>query len=205
VTEAESAALAASAPGGVDNVRSWWEDGRAVRQAKFFDVIQSYTSRLGLLSARKVLEEFNPSGEGWAAEVMEPWLGAAALHHAELHDTAGEDAAVAAVEEPPEGGVPAALLAAGAVWAAAALVRSETAATEALSFGGHDAARASGVGFKVWQTTSADPRAQHAALNGERVPIDGTFSNGLRWPGDGTGDADQTANCRCLLTYSLSE
>lgn len=205
LTEAEAEALAEAAPEDVAGVRAWWSEGRSVRQAKFLRVIQDFTTRFGLMAAKKVLEEFNPSEDGWAADVMEPWLAAAALHHAELHDAAGEEAAVEAVEEPPDGGVPAALLAAGAVWAAAALVRSETAATEALSFGGHDAAKASGLGFKVWQTTSTNPRAQHAALDGETVPIDGVFSNGLRWPGDGTGDANETANCRCLLTYSVSE
>lgn len=86
-----------------------------------------------------------------------------------------------------------------------ALLRSETAATEALSFGGHDAARASGLRFKTWRTTSANPRAEHAALNGQKVPVDDVFSNGLRWPGDGSGDAAQTANCRCELTYSKTE
>lgn len=206
LTDEQLVALVESAPGGTDAVRGWWESGRAVRQAKFLKVIKDFMVRLGLMGARRVLDEFNPSEDGWSAEVMEPWIAAAALHHAELHDAAGETAAVEAVAEPPEdGGVTAALLAAGAVWAAAALTRSETAATEALSFGGHDAAEASGVGFKVWQTTSANPRAQHAALDGEKVPLGGTFSNGLRWPGDSTGDANETANCRCLLTYSVTE
>ncbi|MFF1709310.1 phage portal protein [Streptomyces sp. NPDC058268] len=198
--------LVESAPGGVDAVRSWWESGSAVRQAKFLKVIEDFMVRFGLLGARKVLDEFNPSQDGWSAQVMEPWLLAAALHHVELHDAAGEQVAVEAVQAPAEeGGIAAALLVAGGLWAAAALVRSETAATEALSFGGHDAAGASGLGFKVWQTTSTNPRAQHAAVNGEKVPLGGTFSNGLRWPGDSTGDAAETANCRCLLTYSESE
>ncbi|WP_326806654.1 phage portal protein [Streptomyces sp. NBC_01775] len=206
LTEEEAARLVAAAPDGVDAVRGWWASGRAEKQARFLAVIREFMVRLGLLGARQVLEEFNPDEEGWSAEVMEPWLLAAALHHAELHDMAGETEAIAAAETPPpEGGVAAALLLAGAAWAAVALLRSETAATEALSFGGHDAARASGLRFKTWRTTSANPRAEHAALNGQKVPVDDVFSNGLRWPGDGSGDAAQTANCRCELTYSKTE
>jgi HK97 family phage portal protein len=206
LTDAQIEALLESAPGGADAVRKWWASGRATRLAKFSKLIGDFMTRLGLLAAHKVLDEYNPDRDGWSADVMEPWLLVAALHHAELHDAAGEQAAVAAVEEPPEeGGVAGALLLAGGLWALAALTRSETAATEALSFGGHDAAEASGLGFKVWRTTSGNPRAQHAALNGEKVPLDGVFSNGLRWPGDNTGDADETANCRCELTYSKAE
>jgi HK97 family phage portal protein len=206
LTDAQIEALVASAPGGPDAVSKWWAAGRATRLAKFSKLIADFMTRLGLLAAHKVLDEFNPDRDGWSADVMEPWLLTAALHHAELHDAAGEQAAVAAVEEPPEeGGIAGALLLAGGLWALAALTRSETAATEALSFGGHDAAEASGLGFKVWQTTSGNPRAQHAALDGEKVPLDGVFSNGLRWPGDNTGDADETANCRCELTFSISE
>jgi HK97 family phage portal protein len=206
LTEAEFARLIAAAPASVAAVRSWWESGRSGRLAKLAEVIGEFMVRLGLAGARAVLERANPSEDGWSVEVMEPWLLAAALHHAQLHDAAGEEAAVAAVEEPPaEGGVAAALLLAGGLWAAAALTRSETAATEAMSFGGHDAAEASGLGFKTWQTTSSSPRAQHASMNGETVPLGGVFSNGLRWPGDGNGDAAETANCRCLLTYSKTE
>lgn len=205
-TDDEVARLVESGPDGVDAIHAWWESGRAERLARFVKVLEDYMVRFGLAAARRVLDEFNPSEDGWSADVMEPWLIVAALHHAQLHDDAGETAAAAAVEDvPEEDGIGAALLVAGGVWAAAALTRSETAATEAASFGGHDAAEASGVGFKVWRTTSADPRSQHLVMNGERVPLGDTFSNGLRWPGDGTGDADQTANCRCTLDYEMEE
>jgi HK97 family phage portal protein len=195
-------------PESPDGVPAWWSRERDVRVAQMQELIERHVIRMAQLGAWGVLEEFNPRAEGWSAEVMNGWLAAAALHHAELHDGAGETAAVEAAAAPPppeEGGLGAALALAAAVWVAAALTRSETAATEAQSFGGHDAAGASGLGFKQWVTTSANPRSQHAALSGETVPLGGVFSNGLRWPGDATGDADQTANCRCILTYSNSE
>ncbi|PWG13899.1 phage portal protein [Streptomyces sp. V2] len=206
LTAKESAALVDAGPGSADAVRSWWASGRDGRLARLSGLIADYALRFGLAGARRVLDEFNSSEEGWTEDVMQPWLLAAALHHAQLHDTAGEQAAVEAVEPPPEEGALASVLAAaGGVWATAALTRSQTAATEALSFGGHDAAEASGLSSKRWVTTSSDPRSEHAAMNGQVAPLDGLFSNGLRWPGDGTGDADQTANCRCELTYSKAE
>jgi HK97 family phage portal protein len=195
-------------PDGPEGVPAWWARERDVRVAQLQKLIEQHMVRMAQLGAWDVLEEFNPRAQGWSAEVMNGWLAAAALHHAELHDGAGETAAVeaAAAPAPPEdGGLAAVLALAAAVWVAAALTRSETAATEARNFGGHDAAGASGLGFKRWVTTSSDPRAQHAAINGETVPLGGVFSNGLRWPGDATGDAAETANCRCLLTYSSSE
>lgn len=201
-TQSAADALTAAAPGTPAAVRSWWSSTRAARLARLSAAMSEYLPRLGRAGAEAVLKEFNPSADGWSVEVMEPWLLAAALHHAELHDAAGETAAVAAVEEPPEGGAAVALAAAAAVWLAAALVRSETAATEAVSFGGHDAAEASGLVRKTWQTASTHPRAQHAAMNGQSVALDEVFSNGLRWPGDSRGDAAQTANCRCRMTFT---
>ena len=159
--------------------------------------------RLAQLGAWDVWSSSIRQAEGWSAPVMEAWLMAAALHHAELHDGAGEAAAVEAAAAPPEeGGLAAALAAAAAVWVAAAPTRGETASTEAVSFGGHDAAHASRLTRKTWRTASGHPRSQHAAMNGRDGAARHLFSNGLRWPGDGFGDANQTVNCRCELTYS---
>ncbi|GAA0637297.1 hypothetical protein GCM10009535_12040 [Streptomyces thermocarboxydovorans] len=208
LTQRHADDLLAGPPEDPDGVPEWWARDRDVRVAQLQALIERHMVRMAQLGAWDVLEEFNPRAEGWSAEVMDAWLAAAALHHAELHDGAGETAVVEAAAAPPpveEGGLAAGLALAAASWVASALTRSETAATEARSFGGHDAAEASGVGFKQWVTTSANPRSQHAAMNGEKVPLGGAFSNGLRWPGDGQGDAAETANCRCLLTYSNSE
>lgn len=52
---------------------------------------------------------------------------------------------------------------------------------------------------KRWQVNSGDPRASHAVMNGEEVPVDEPFSNGLMWPGSIEGSADETAGCQCSL------
>lgn len=49
---------------------------------------------------------------------------------------------------------------------------------------------------KMW-VTGDNPRAEHAMMNGETVPIDQPFSNGCEWPGDENGDPDTTCGCNC--------
>jgi HK97 family phage portal protein len=49
---------------------------------------------------------------------------------------------------------------------------------------------------KTW-ITGRNPRASHAAMNGQTVGIDEKFSNGMDWPGSG-GDADDTG-CNCSV------
>jgi HK97 family phage portal protein len=54
---------------------------------------------------------------------------------------------------------------------------------------------------KTWRTGD-NPRPEHAAMDGETVPVDGVFSDGSRWPG-GSGNADLDANCNCDVTVSV--
>ena len=49
---------------------------------------------------------------------------------------------------------------------------------------------------KRW-ITGTNPRPEHAAMNGETVPIDASFSNGCEWPGDEGGDPDTTCGGNC--------
>ena len=50
--------------------------------------------------------------------------------------------------------------------------------------------------YKEW-VTGDNPRSSHAAMNGERVPIDEPFSNGAMWPGDDNLDPDESCGCNC--------
>jgi hypothetical protein len=50
---------------------------------------------------------------------------------------------------------------------------------------------------KTWVVTSGNPRAEHAAMDGETVPIEENFSNGATWPGDPVLGADGVAGCMC--------
>ena len=57
---------------------------------------------------------------------------------------------------------------------------------------------------KGW-ASSADDRVRdsHAALHGEYVPMDSTFSNGLEYPGDPSGPAEEVIACRCVLVHRI--
>lgn len=72
------------------------------------------------------------------------------------------------------------------------------------AWGVMEGGRQSGAGTKTWRVTSSNPRDSHAALDGETVPLDQDFSNGLKWPGDGSsGDADELAGCTCELEINF--
>jgi HK97 family phage portal protein len=58
---------------------------------------------------------------------------------------------------------------------------------------------------KVWNVTSGNPRKSHESIDGEAVAVGEPFSNGLMWPGDSTGDVNETAGCTCLLTIERAE
>lgn len=74
---------------------------------------------------------------------------------------------------------------------------------DAAGFGSQEGARRSGAVKKMWvHNGSSHPRAEHAAMNGETVDMDDTFSNGMRWPHDwGGGDADDIVGCNCDIAY----
>lgn len=56
---------------------------------------------------------------------------------------------------------------------------------------------------KTWIVTSSKPRAEHAAMNGETVGINETFSNGANWPGDPVLGADGVAGCQCDVEIDI--
>jgi len=55
---------------------------------------------------------------------------------------------------------------------------------------------------KTWLTNSGNPRPDHAAMDGETVAINDTFSNGANWPGDPELGAEGVANCQCTVEIS---
>ena len=57
---------------------------------------------------------------------------------------------------------------------------------------------------KTWEVNSSNPRASHAAMNGETVPVSEEFSNGAQWPGDAIAlDAEDIANCQCTVSITV--
>lgn len=81
-----------------------------------------------------------------------------------------------------------------------------SAVTFVSGFGVVEAARQQDVGAtKTWVVTSGNPRASHAAMDGETVPLDQDFSNGLPWPGAAGSDVDEVAGCRCEVLINLPD
>lgn len=66
-------------------------------------------------------------------------------------------------------------------------------------------AKALGIGMRKEWLATLDRRTRdtHARLDGERVEVEGRFSNGLRYPGDPSGDPGEVYNCRCTLVPAL--
>ena len=78
------------------------------------------------------------------------------------------------------------------------------AATEsagAVSDATHISYQKSGIKTKAWLATNdGKTRPSHmSAQNQGYIPIEQTFSNGLRYPGDQNGSAKEVVNCRCAL------
>ncbi len=178
---------------------SLWAESSPERQAQLAALIAGFGFRLAQIGAWAVLDLYNPGADGWDPGVMEGWLAAAAASAAAQYEQAGYDAAIVSATSPD--GWQAGLKAGMSAWVSGAARRAVTSGTEARSFGGHDAAGASGLTYKVWHTGGTNPRASHKAMNGDRVELDDIFANGLRWPGDGHGRDSETANCNCHLTY----
>ena len=85
-------------------------------------------------------------------------------------------------------------------------VRAETSgvsfATSLANFAAQEVVnqRASGKkATKTWIVTSDNPRASHAAMNGETVLNGEEFSNGAQFPGDSSLPPEEMCNCQCQI------
>lgn len=52
-------------------------------------------------------------------------------------------------------------------------------------------------------TLDGRTRHSHRQLDGEKIKVGGTFSNGCKFPGDPDGAPSETQNCRCTLVAAL--
>lgn len=91
-----------------------------------------------------------------------------------------------------------------------AIRNSRTAITSAQNGGrmdGYDKLAAMGVDMKKeWMSTlDGRTRDSHRELDGERVPYNEPFSNGLQFPGDPQGAGREVWNCRCTMRAIFPE
>jgi HK97 family phage portal protein len=80
---------------------------------------------------------------------------------------------------------------------------ARTEVTGAANYGSRTAAKSTGLHLeKAWLATGdARTRLSHRHLDGQRVGMDETYSNGLMYPGDPNGSAGEVINCRCTEVY----
>ena len=81
------------------------------------------------------------------------------------------------------------------------IARTET--HGAANYGANGAAKETGLTIiKEW-VSAADERTRtsHQLMDGKKADIDGTFENGLFYPGDPNGEPEEIINCRCAVSH----
>lgn len=130
---------------------------------------------------------------------MLPWLEEHSRVQAEYINSQMRDELETALRDPePREAASSVFVAAVSTWA---LRQAISAVLSASNFGAHEAARAGGLRSKTWRVNSSNPRHDHLVMDGETVGIRERFSNGMRWPGDPAGGAEQVANCQCSVEF----
>lgn len=188
---------------GVKQGREWWDAERWDRElsADLFRVADLVTAEVaaGTLRALGIEpDEYDPDRTyAFLAAVSERIAG-------QVNATTFEQIEDALTDDDPDEAVK-------HVFEVAETSRAEksglTAVTTFSGFAAAEAVKQTGgeQSTKTWQTTSGNPRASHAAMNGETVLVSENFSNGLAWPGDANGDADEVAGCHCSLIVNLPD
>ena len=156
--------------------------------------------KLAGVGALEVLARWNPEGDGFAEANMDAWLAKASQTNAETVNF-GLYKRLLDVTKADEWRELVADVFTSMV--ANADQYATTITTEAVNFGRHDAAKASGLAVKRWYVTSTNPRSTHVAMNGETAAMGETFSNGARWPGDARLHPDERMNCQCAVEFDV--
>lgn len=83
---------------------------------------------------------------------------------------------------------------------ARALTITRTETQGSMQKGKFEAYNQYGMNIKIWVAVmDANTRDSHAYLDGMEVPINMPFENGLQYPGDPSGPAEEIINCRCTI------
>lgn len=178
----------------------WWDDERWNSElgADLLKLNRATTLAYAEAMAQKLGEEI----EDWDMfeTLMLPWLAEHSRIQAESINEHTKTALDEALMQPEAlEAVKHVFVVALSAWVGREVVG---AITSAANFGSMEAARASRrIQSKTWRVNSGNPRPSHAAMDGETVGIRDTFSNGLRWPGDPQGSADENAGCQCSVEF----
>lgn len=188
-----------------DDFPQWWDSERWDRELSddLFPIFVRQVARKGQLTvdAARLGGEFD-------TERTENYLMAMARGKAK----AVNDVTYRELREALDGDIDESALGAtvDGVFEKASTSRAETSgrsfATALAGFATLEAVHQRGNGRKVtktWIVTSANPRAEHAALNGETVDYDDVFSNGAKFPGDQMLTPEESCNCQCQVEITI--
>lgn len=157
--------------------------------------------------AAETLDALGVEPDAYNVDQTEAFLKAVAESRAGAINSTTRDQIKAAlageIGEGAEGATPAGVfdVAEGSRSTAAGVTLATTFAAFAVTEVGKQVGRAETT--KTWIVESRNPRASHAAMNGETVGIDDVFSNGLNWPGDPVAGAGEVANCMCSIEITV--
>ena len=179
----------------VQGKAAWWDKKRWDRELKAD--LKQLNKATTTVWAKHVADEV---GEDLDEDLMEEWLEEhSRIQAEEINRVSREKLAEALQDEEDPRGAAEHLF---DIWTTTrAIAIAVAAVTAASSFGSREGAKQSGLRTKTWQVNSANPRADHAAMAGETAKIDEPFSNGMMWPGDPAGGADNNAGCECSLVF----
>lgn len=177
----------------------WWDEDRWDREL-YEDLLPLNILTAGTWSGIVVGALEADIDEDVMNQRMHPWLEKHSQIQAAYINAATRDQLEVALRDPePREAVKGIFEQALTAWTARQAI---SAVTTAMNFGATEGAKASGLTRKTWQVNSSNPRDDHMAMNGETVGIRERFSNGMRWPGDPAGGAEQNANCQCSVRFS---
>lgn len=175
----------------------WWDGERWNRELG--DTLLALSSSITVDVARKQLEQLGVDPDEYDVDKTMAWMRTVSTSNAKSINAATEASIVAALGS--DDGPSAVDRVFEVAKSARAQQGGQTLATSLAGFACVEAVkqvRGSRGATKTWIVTSSNPRASHAQMSGETVPIDSVFSNGAKWPGDSSAlDVDEVAGCSC--------
>lgn len=187
----------------------WWDRERWDRELA--ETLEPVLTALSELVGMRTVRELGYPASDWSTDRTRAWWAKVAQSTAEAINITTQEQVLAALADDDGGPVDAVSHVFQVAEESRAVQAGISASTMAAGFGATEAARQivqrrGGRSWKTWIVTSANPRPEHAVLDGETVRTDDTFSNGLLWPGDsGRGTVDQIAGCQCELEITIRE
>ena len=177
--------------------------------ADWDDELAAILSTLGEATAKDVGGRIAKDlGGAYSVDDIRDWLDKNSKTTASLINKTTADQITAALDAAVADGVDPSEAIDGLFSGEVAARASQISATRVAVVGGLAmlaSARQNSASTKTWVVTSNKPRASHAAMSGETVPLGEYFSNGMDGPGDYSGGAGEVAGCTCELDFSRED